>query len=358
MFCRVHWFVIALSFSHAAAAAADKMPAAHESFVRSPYNWVENEDGSLTSNTPGAYLRGSFTGGALRLRVDTLANQPLPPNQYPMLAWRVGDVAWQRQQLEPGQTHVDLIDAVGEVPREVEVVFTGVWWQAPRWTGGDRPAASLTLGGFEIDGGKAHPTPARLRRMIVFGDSNSEGYEARQIGVSVENQDAGQATPMILGQALDAEVGVVAFAGQGNLRGGGGGVPPMAEAWNQQWDGQSRLVDGKLSPPPDLIVNLHGQNDPRLTVDEVEALIARWRDAAPDALIVLAAPADLRNAKALEEATQADPHAHFISTGVDFLQTKRGVGAFHNANHLNVRGHALYAATNARLIGGLLQSEE
>ncbi len=353
---RVLLLIVSLYGVVSAAPPADVL-ATDERLVRSPYNWVVNGDGGITSNTPGAYVRGVFNGTGIVLAIDTTANQPMKANQYPAVEFRLDDRPWQRHQLSAGETHITLADELDEGLHEIEIIFAGVWWQAQRWIGGERPAASLTISGLAVQNGMLSQATPRSRKVLVFGDSNSEGYEALKLGVSVANQDAGQATPMLLGHALDAEVGVVAFAGQGNTRGGGGGVPSLADAWAWHWQGQPRLIDGRFHHAPDLVINLHGQNDASLTVEQVRELVAAWREAAPDALIILAAPANLQHAQTLQDSAAMEDRTYSVSAGVDFLQSKRGAGAFHNANHLNVRGHARLAASLARQIGELLDAE-
>lgn len=310
----------------------------------SPYNWYKSGSTYAQTNNPGAYFKTKFTGTSVKLNVDVspLSGAGTSAGNYPAIQYSIDGGAFTRRQLLSSDTQITLASSLSAGTHTLEVHVVAAWWQADRW---NTPVSVVRVTGLELDQSASTVAPDLFSgRMIIYGDSNSEGYESLAVGVSVANQDANQAFPVIMGRAFSCEYGVVGFAGQGYTAGGGGNVPNLQNAWDDYYSGQSRLSGGLFSPAPDYIVSAHGQNDgsPRTAV---AALIPAWRAAAPNAKILICIPA---NQNCLSTITQGvadadDENTHIINFGENLLR-----GSYVHSNHLNVRGHALFAATLAR----------
>lgn len=321
----------------------------------SPYNWRPGM--SAITNTPGAYFKVRFSGTSCSLVVDVSSLSGQSAGDYPAIAYSVDGGVWTRYQLTSSDEILSLASGLADTNHDLIVVLVGAYYTVDRWT---TPVMALTVTGLMLDGGKSLSSPTTYSgRCIVYGDSNGEGYEALTHGVSVANQDAGQAYPLLIGRAFECEVGVVAFAAQGYTATGGGNVPDLEDAWDFYYSGQSRLDTGLFSPEPDYIFCMMGQNDSSGVQTAVENLIAAWRTAAPSAAIVLCSPSNLNQASAIEAGVTAaaDDNTYWVTTGQDFLGSwSSGTSKqWTNANHLSVRGHARYAAALIRAIEQELQ---
>jgi hypothetical protein len=311
----------------------------------SPYNWLLSGSSYAQTNNTGAYLKTKFTGTSCKLNVS------IPATSTPSILYSIDGGAWTRADMTSATTQVTLATGLADTTHTLTVIVVFLYHGIDRWS---TPTSRLRVTGVVLDGGEDVAAPDLFSgRMLVYADSNGEGFEALGVGTTQANSDASQAFPILLGWAFGCEVGVVAYASQGYAAATGApaGVPDLEDAWDFYYDGSSRLSGGLLSPEPDYIFCTMGQNDGSGVQAAVEALISAWRAAAPDAKLVFVAPANLNQASAITAGVtaSADANAFYVTTGEDFLADESGANAYGNANHLNVRGHALYAATVARL---------
>ncbi len=314
----------------------------------SPYNWRLSGSTYAETNNPGAYLKTKFSGASCTLLLDTTNQSSLSSGNYPAVAWQVNGGAWQRSQLTSGQTTLSLATGLGSGPHTLELVVVGAWWQSDRW---NTPVSAVRITGLRLASGGALSAPTlHTDRLLVFADSNGEGYEALSSGVSVANQDANQAFPIILGRMLACEVGVVAFAGQGYNNTGGGNVTDLEDAWDFYMSGQSRVTAGLLSPPPTYIVSTHGQNDSSGTQAAAASCITQWLTAAPNAKIMLVSPMNLTQASAISAAVTAAANSKVKYTSPGDMSA---CSNYVNGSHLSLRGHHVYAS----LIAGAIKTE-
>jgi hypothetical protein len=109
------------------------------------------------------------------------------------------------------------------------------------------------------------------------------------LGANAANadNDSTQTAPVLIASALDCEYGVVAFGGQGFVKGIGyapasAGTPNLGGSWDKYDSGHSRLITGRFSPVPDYIFISEGQNDSTNTLSPsmVTALVDSVRTAA------------------------------------------------------------------------------
>jgi len=314
----------------------------------SPYNWYKSGSTYALTNTPGAYIKTRFTGTSFKLNVDVseLTGASTSAGDYPRILYSVNGGAWTSRLLTSADTQITLATGLADSTHNIEITFAAVAWASEdRWT---TPVMALKITGFEVDTGKDVATPTTFAgRMLVYGDSHTEGHEALAAGVSVTNQDASQAFPILLARAFECEVGIIGFAGQGYTAaiGSNHNLVDVEAAWDEYYSGQSRLSGGLLDPAPDYIVTSHGTNDSGASDGDVttavENLIGAWRTAAPDATIFVALPPALIKESAIRSGVTnaADANTFVIDHGEAL-----NVGRYYNGDHLSVRGHAWYGA--------------
>lgn len=303
----------------------------------SPYNWRKSGSTYAETNNPGAYLKFKFSGDAVSLLLDTTINTSLTAGNYPALTVQINNGAHVRTQLTSGQNTLLLATGLGAGtgPHTAIIYVDAAWYASDRWT---TPASAVRVTGVRTTTGTVTVADVYTDSCIIYGDSNTEGYEANGSGVSVANQKAVYALGVLIGRALHCEVGVVGFASQGWATTGGGNVPTFANAWNLYSAGQSRLVSSLLSPAPKYVVISHGQNDGASNiVSSATSTVNAIKAAAPNATVCLCVPqtqgqlANLTSVAAATGATLIDP-------GEPFNVSPWG------STHMNSAGQGRYSA--------------
>lgn len=320
----------------------------------SPYNWQASGSAFKQATSPAAYMKavvGNTTSIKLNVDVAPLVAASVSAANYPAIIYSVDQAAWTRYQLTSADTQLTLGTGLSNASHTVDVIFVGMFWNSnDLW---NNPDLMLRITGMEIDNGASTSAPTLYSgRMLVYGDSLSIGYEVLAAGVSVANQDAAYAFPLLMARAFSCEVGVVGYAGQGyDTAVATANVPALSSAWNLYMSGQSRLSGGLFSPAPDYIVSAHGTNDGGSVASTVTSLIGSWRTAAPLAKMFLCVPPGLAQEANISTgvANAGDANAFFIDHTENMLiaQTKNGT-------HLNLRGQPRYAAADIKLMQGKL----
>ncbi len=288
----------------------------------SPGNWhVLHESRALTNN-PGAYSKLGFHGTGLRLGVDlTLFQTTSPqPSDYPRLRWRVDNGPWMEQLTAAGMLDVVLARGLAPADHSLEVVFDAVQRNRDRW---DAPAASIAFTGVTVLNGELMAPSLRSQRWIVFGDSMTEAVVCKGRSYQSADQCAGQTWGLQVGEALDAEVGIVGFTSQGYGTPGPAAsrVPEFhgssARTWEEFYRGQSRSYAGV-----DAILVNHGTNDVALDDADLEASIIDFlqsvRTGNPSTAVYLVVPfggarrAQVTNAYHTYQAMATDPDCYLV----------------------------------------------
>lgn len=328
----------------------------------SPWNWSSDGAGALQSNnikasstyaesnTPGAYFVTVFSGTSVKINVSVtmLSGASVTALDYPALDYSVDAAAPTRTQLTSASTQLTLGTGLADTTHTLAVNFLGVGLSADRWT---TPVMALRVTGLVLDASRYLSVPSiRPKRLLGFGDSNTEVEEGLGSGVSVAHQVASLSYLRLLGAAcLNAEVGVVGFSFTGYSAVGNAGtnLPNLQDGWSLYAAGKSRLVAGALSPAPDYLLSDMGINDNTggfNVVAPVTALIGAWRTAAPSAKILLVVPWNGDKAAQIQTGTTnaADGNAYFLNTGVTSYAS--------TGPHLLVAGHAAYQTDLCALI--------
>lgn len=326
------------------AGGASQIVAATDAAVfRSPYTWLGIGGSAIATNNPGAYLKTVFSGTSCVMTVDVshLVAAGILAANYPAISWQVDGGTVHRVQLTSATGAISFGRDYADTTHTLRVTLVGAYWLDDRW---NTPVQSLRVTGFVIGAGKALSAPTLApKRMLIFGDSHGEGYEALGAGATVALQDASKAYGALLGARFDAEYGIVAFAGQGfNQANGTANVPACIDAWDFYWSGQSRLSGGLLIPAPDYVVTGHTHNDNIGVATTVTAFIDQVKVAAPDAELFLATAPNYNVAAQLSAGVSAAAYAkaHFIDTVDNLIANPLYTDGF---VHLNVAGHIEWA---------------
>ncbi len=194
---------------------------------------VYNGGSYVQMSQTGTAAKFSFTGSFLKMDVDLSLwlEDSVAFSKYPYVNWKIDGGAWQRAQFRPdlGKSTQVIVLATGlsDTDHSVQVYyeqggFEDIWYA--------RSMVNIT--GWEVDVGKTISAPTvatglRSKRMIVLGDSISRGYNAEADSSGVDHTATGStfvqdAWAMLVGQALDAEVGIKAYSGAGYRKYGAG----------------------------------------------------------------------------------------------------------------------------------------
>jgi concanavalin A-like lectin/glucanase superfamily protein len=182
----------------------------NSAILYSPGNW----DGGVT-NCIGAYFRIKYAGSAASLVTFNLSGQTagagLAPNGA--FAYRaVGVTGWQKYPIAATVPIAIPTQGAG-VYQELEFIYLVNGLAGNQWTLTDR----LSLTSISFDQGATVETPTPRTSTILFY-KDSTGLGAYTIGASADaflDYDATFSVPYLLNAGCNAEVGIVAFSGQG-----------------------------------------------------------------------------------------------------------------------------------------------
>ena len=354
-----------------------KIPVTDTNWYWAPYATFSNGSGTLQSNNilPGSTAAGwvnngnksmlGFTGTSCILMMDMTNTDGSNLGQ---LLYSVNGGA---QQLASSTALTTVATGLSAGNHLVEFWSYGSYESNNAWTiatSDSMPANRVKFTGALIDGGASSiapssatkPPPITTLNMLVLGDSISEGSRMLANSANISGgQDGTQSYANTMGKMLKANVGMVAWDGQGLIVAAQRSVPACynasltAAAWSNYFNGTSRLVGGLLSPAPDMIIVNQGTNDGYSSANTATfqasytALLTQLRTAAPNALIVCLVPFGGWYRTYVLAATLPDSNSMFIDLGTQFQQGLTNVGASFRSwdgLHPNVRTHADAAA--------------
>lgn len=373
----------------------------------SPYNTDSDGAGALAGNNvkasstfarwtnAGAYLKFKVTiagGGAgdVKLMLDTSSLSGLTANTCPLLLWFVdgGQANAETAQVNQPAYSASIVTltlrtglAVGTHLIEVFLRAVGSSTAGDRWT---TPTKALTIKGIDIDTGATMVAPTlRPNRMIVYGASHDEGIDALGTGgAGTQYQDATHSVSLLLAFALNAEYGIVAYSGQGFVKGidrvtastiqpALKNADPAKESWDKYANGRSRLVSGLYSPVPTYVLINTATNDyqvPLAGADVTPALDAIRTAAGVNAWIFvnddIAGSQSAALTAGVAAAAVQTRLRHIIGTPLvdasnGFVSDRQSVYAWDSTtggSHPNVRGNAKHAAEVIALIQAQLSA--
>lgn len=281
--------------------------AANRQVLYTPFLWRSQTGATMQTSNCGAstYFRANITGagGNIRMVVATSMLSGIASAATPLLEYSINGAAESTVVLAYSASNTEITIAsdlsIGEY--EVRVSFRAVQlglgdslgnrWDHSLTTGSSvwRVVSWIVGNGSIMESQQSR----RRRRMLWFGDSNSEGAEALTAGAGQPRtaQDATIAAPYILAGLLgdEWEACVDGRSAQGWETGGFGSVPAFPSAWTLYASGASRKSSTLLNFEPDLLLVAHGING-TTTSSTVTSWITAARVACPNSHIGVVVP--------------------------------------------------------------------
>lgn len=221
--------------------------------VYSPYNWDVTSARAKSINA-GAYFKTTFIGSTCTLAFD-MTNQLTP---YPRLRIRVDGRTNQYTALA-ASISVTIPADQDNTTHVLQVDISATTETQNRWNAPQNTAVLLT--GITLAGSTALVAPQKKpKTVLVFGDSITEGVRTLALNGTgdVDRNDSTVGWAYLLGEYLDAEVGVVGFGATGlSVTAGSGNVPKFSSTATSLWAATSRT----FTVAPDYIVVNEGTND-------------------------------------------------------------------------------------------------
>jgi len=345
------------------------IPVTNANLAFSPGNWDHLTTGTfgvatetMQTTATGASLQFNVTNTVnLSINVDTSTLSGLGAGNTPILAYTIDHDAFTDVQLTAGQTSVVLSTSLSTGPHLVQVYvkqtssFVGDRWGAS----GVSPTNVVRINGVVIDAGAALQSFTPLSNtMLIFGDSITETYNA----IGNNDEDGTQGFAAILGQALNAEVGIAGYSSQGWDVAGGGNIPAFKTAYPFYSAGRARSLTGFT-----YIAEVQGTNDAiqGVSAAAVQADALAWigqirAAASPGTIILICVPpggfyaANFAAAvAAYKAANPSDTAVYCIDIG-DRVPTPPFAGTYNDpgeynsdSHHPNLFGHARIGAALA-----------
>lgn len=343
-----------------ASATAGAVSVSDPSVYWSPYNWVSDGAGAMQANNVkagsatawscmrGAYLKFKATVGAsgsISLAIDTSQLATVTAAGCPQLMWTVNGGPAQSRTLVAGDSAVSIASGLAAGTYEVFIGFRGVYITQDGGVGStyNTPKNRVHITGIVLSAGGSLSAPTiKPKRAAIYGDSITEGDLSAGGPRSAASQDAFLTYGWMMGQALDAEVGIIAFYGQL--------FSHFAASWANHASGVSRLIGGQLSPAPDFVTIAYGENDgnPGPAAAAVTSALAAVAAAAPASKIALFVPFSGKARTNLSAAT-LPPNAVRIDLARYEMQPGNTVWSY-DGQHPNARGHANLGALAAAAV--------
>lgn len=324
------------------------------SIFTSPYTWRKGA-GFIETNNTGAYLKLGFTGSYIKASFDTSAYDALnvASSNYPKIRVTVDGVS-RDIQLTSGSPLVTLVGGLSTGNHTLELGFVSTLPTQERW---NTPANVVKITEFRLNAGASTFAPGlRAKRMLLLADSHGEGVRVNNSNSNPTGNDAFKAFGAQVAANLGAELGNVAFAGQGWSTNGSGNVAPVynpthtLRGWERYSADNSRMP---LNPAPDYVLMTHGHNDHNANFSNsaLTARVSAWlgdmRAAAPNADIFLMVPFKGFKRDAITSAytsykdtNSSDAKVHLIDLGAEG-ESIIANNTHDNGNHMNATGQTL-----------------
>lgn len=292
----------------------------------SPYNWVCKDD-SISSTVNGASITLHFKGTSevvLQVATDPITTKI--PTRFPIIAWSVNGGVMQSYQLVANANEVMLSSGLADP--KIEIYLKGMSPFEDRFTG-DVPANALKITGFRVAaGGSVMPSKLSGKVWLNIGDSIMSGDGAASAkGQGRPPDDAWAASEdgrasygYLLANHYGYQEARIAYGGY-NWGGGMAGMPALDTLIDQRTSTVSRLVDGKLSPPPEVVLVNLGENGKPTTAAVVQALGKLRSRVNPSTKIFVMVPVSGRARDEVKTAFQSyknstnDGNAYLVDAG-------------------------------------------
>jgi len=275
--------------------ASTIVPASSPSLYFSEKNWhMDKAAGVAVSVNSGAYLKTVITGST-SVEVELVPTKPGAKGvHYMNVVYSLGNRELVEFPILGNSSAIPISSAGLDADANTSLVLFiyNSNQGANRWHEPANGGAALMVKGIKLDaGGSAHLPPLLPRRMLLFGDSITEGVNAEctnpDPGCKGGDLCANSATKtwgVAVAAALGAEYSQVGFGSLGWVVGGAGGVPAFFEpgkdatnSWDKVYDVANRSFDNL-----DYIFVGHATNDGLrgASVAAVTASVSGWLAAA------------------------------------------------------------------------------
>lgn len=316
--------------------------------------WKPLNDLYIETAHVGAYVRaiGITTSFILHYDPSSLVAASVSSIDYPVVAWRIDEAAWQSAQLTSGGGSITLATGLGYVPHKIEVVLAASQGNNDRWKD---PDEVLRLTGLEITG-TLRPDAAKKKTMLWISDSIGEAVNSlgAHTPVRVSDQNGVLAYTYLLKDLLGVELTNRSFGGMGWAKSVISNAPSFSAFW-RYLDAQHSLLDagGRFLEQFDFICIQLGTNDTsgaNITAT-VAAELPAIRKAAPKAKIVLISPFNGTFYSDILAGTAGifDNHIHMVD-GTMSLSTTDGT-------HLDIPAHATAASNFVTLLSPIINAD-
>lgn len=333
----------------------------NKNIFTSPYNWRKGA-GFIETNSTGGYLKLGFTGSYIKARFDTSSYDALKTvsSNYPRIRVTV-DGRSRDVRLTRGSPLITLASGLSSGKHVLKLGFVSTSVARDRW---NKPANVVRVTSFRVSSRAYTFKPqVEAKRMVIFADSHGEGNRINSSSSKPDSNDAGKAFGALVAGDFSAELGNIAFSGQGWVVRGGGNVPGAydlsqnTKGWEQYSARNARMFG---EPAPDYVLMIHGHNDHSRGVSDatVSASASAWlsdmRGAAPNADIFLVIPFKGFKREALTVAYTNYKNDHPGDTRTHLLDLGEEAEAIvanntnDGGNHMNATGHVMMAELLAR----------
>ncbi|PRP74844.1 hypothetical protein PROFUN_09544 [Planoprotostelium fungivorum] len=318
-------------------------PIDDSNIYHSQFNWYHDQQrNSLETTNAGAYLKFNVNGTTNLVLILDATTTTL---DYAKIGWSVDNGPITNVTVPSVGTRIQLFNnSQTTQTHNIFLYIKNLGQFLDRWQG---PAANIRLLGLEADDTVKFFVPTLLKkRILAYWDSIGEGVNTVAApGGDLFSNDALLTWAFSAAEALDAELGIVAFGGQGWTATGLGGVPPL---WNADGDNMTsawRWYSSKhqrdFSQCPDYILNGHGTNDglsfspkpAEVLIPLVTGWLKSMRQTCPKSHIFQVVPFGLFEAEAIEKglnkykSASGDRRAHLIQLGPEAARGLTWFGA-------------------------------
>lgn len=324
----------------------------------SPYNWVVKKD-SISAAVNGASITAKFSDTRrVALRVDSGHMADVAPSRCPIIAWSVNGGNLQTRQLVAAEESILLSSEVADPV--IDLYIRGMSPFEDRHTG-DVPVNSVQITGFIVDdGGGVAKVELPNKVWLNIGDSILSGdgalYERGQgrpvDDVWAASGDGRASYGYLLAKHYGYQEARIAYGGYA-WSGGMANLPPLKVLVDQSTTTASRLRDGILSPPPDVVLVNLGENRAPADTEVVSALEKLRSRVNKSTKIMVMIPV---SGRAHAEVTRAfsrykdftsDPNVHLIDLGRITFDTCDG-------QHPTTAGHRTIFSAALRVMDAIV----
>jgi len=280
------------------------------------YNWhIENDDFAEAVN-PGSYFKLTVNETKkIELLLDFTGIMQ-PTQNLVSVEWSINGGASRNATLPTSKSPLVLHDG------QQKGLFTVFFWINSRnafdsWT----PYEFVRVTGLQVDdGAKLVQTNLRPLRLLHYGDSISEGWNnlyapgAGPLFAPLDHQahfeslffyeerriywdSAVDSWVWHLAAALNAELSMVAWAGQGYTKGGNGNTPLLwtknGDSSNNGWTWINSKYPRSFEECPQIVTNNHGTNDlwnASVVPERIAGWLADFNKVCPSTTIIMVPP--------------------------------------------------------------------